>query len=205
MKTLFAFISMAAGVLAVAGCSKMDGVESTPGISSIWKVSMQGSSGTGTKVLTEEGTSLKHTWGENDKVYVMKMDDGTICGTLIPEITGTSKTYLKGEIEGDFTKDDKFLLISTARSNFSGALIFGGSGTLEDLSQYIYGTAEGLIETLNEDGKILQFADATFKPCQSVTKFTLDMPVSRLYVSAPGIAYVIDSPSMTVYNSVLQC
>ncbi len=159
------------------------------------------------RALSEQGSAITAAFATAENVYVYN-GDALLEGTLKPETDGSS-AVLKGELTGEIASGDKLNLFYP-KTEISYA---GQDGTLEGMQNFNYAVAKN-VEVKNVKSNNVSTADASFEVLQSFAKFTFNVPVKTLTISAEGlvqsiagngtenpgdVTVTLASPSKTVY------
>ena len=159
------------------------------------------------RAISEQGSAITAAFATAEDVYVYN-GNALLEGTLKPEADGTS-AVLKGELTGEIASGDKLNLFYP-KTEISYA---GQDGTLEGMQNYNYAVAKD-VEVKIVKGNNVSTADASFEVLQSFAKFSFNVPVKTLTISAEGlvqsiagngtenpgdVTVTLASPSKTVY------
>lgn len=158
------------------------------------------------RALSEQGTAITAAFATTENVYVYN-GNTLLEGTLKPEADGTSTT-LKGELTGEIASGDKLNLFYP-KTEITYA---GQDGTLAGMQNFNYAVAKDVEVRIVKSNNVTT-ADASFEVLQSFAKFTFNVPVKTLTISAEGLVrsiagstetngdvnVTLASPSKTVY------
>ena len=158
------------------------------------------------RALSEQGTAITAAFATTENVYVYN-GNTLLEGTLKPEADGTSTT-LKGELTGEIASGDKLNLFYP-KTEITYA---GQDGTLAGMQNFNYAIAKDVEVRIVKSNNVTT-ADASFEVLQSFAKFTFNVPVKTLTISAEGLVrsiagstetngdvnVTLASPSKTVY------
>ena len=158
------------------------------------------------RAISELGTAITASFATTEDVYVYN-GNTLLEGTLKPEADGTSTT-LKGELTGEIASGDKLNLFYP-KTEITYA---GQDGTLAGMQNFNYAIAKDVEVRIVKSNNVTT-ADASFEVLQSFAKFTFNVPVKTLTISAEGlvksiagdtetngdVTVTLASPSKTVY------
>ena len=159
------------------------------------------------RALSEQGTAITAAFATTEDVYVYN-GDALLEGTLKPDADGTSAA-LKGELSGRIASGDKLNLFYP-KTEITYA---GQDGTLAGMQNFNYAVAKD-VEVKIVKANNVSTAEASFEVLQSFAKFTFNVPVKTLTISAEGLVksiagngtetpgdvnVTLASPSKTVY------
>lgn len=136
------------------------------------------------RALSEQGSAITAAFAAAENVYVYN-GDALLEGTLKPEADGSS-AVLKGELTGEIASGDKLNLFYP-KTEISYA---GQDGTLEGMQNFNYAVAKNVEVKIVKSNNV-STADASFEVLQSFAKFTFNVPVKTLKVSAEGLVQSI--------------
>ena len=158
------------------------------------------------RAISEQGTAITASFATTEEVYVYN-GNTLLEGTLKPEADGTSTT-LKGELSGEIASGDKLNLF------YPKTVISyeGQDGTLAGMQNFNYAIAKDVEVRIVKSNNVTT-ADASFEVLQSFAKFTFNVPVKTLTISAEGlvksiagdtetngdVTVTLAAPSKTVY------
>ena len=136
------------------------------------------------RALSEQGTAITAAFATTENVYVYN-GNTLLEGTLKPEADGTSTT-LKGELTGEIASGDKLnLFYPKTEINYAGQ-----DGTLAGMQNFNYAIAKDVEVRIVKSNNV-STADASFEVLQSFAKFTFNVPVKTLTISAEGLVQSI--------------
>lgn len=158
------------------------------------------------RALSEQGTAITAAFATTEDVYVYN-GDALLEGALKPDADGTSAA-LKGELSGRIASGDKLNLFYP-KTEITYA---GQDGTLTGMQNFNYAVAKD-VEVKIVKANNVSTAEASFEVLQSFAKFTFNVPVKTLTISAEGLVksiagstetpgdvnVTLASPSKTVY------
>ena len=132
------------------------------------------------RAISEQGTAITASFATTEEVYVYN-GNTLLEGTLKPEADGTSTT-LKGELSGEIASGDKLNLF------YPKTVISyeGQDGTLAGMQNFNYAIAKDVEVRIVKSNNVTT-ADASFEVLQSFAKFTYNVPVKTLTISAEGL------------------
>ena len=157
------------------------------------------------RAISEQGSAITASFATTEDVYVYN-GNTLLEGTLKPEADGTSTT-LKGELSGEIASGDKLNLF------YPNTVISyeGQDGTLAGMQNFNYAIAKNVEVTMGKGNNVS--GEASFEVLQSFAKFTFNVPVKTLTISAEGlvksiagdtetngdVTVTLAAPSKTVY------
>ena len=136
------------------------------------------------RALSEQGSAITAAFATTDEVYVYN-GDALYEGTLKPQEAGTSVT-LKGDLTGEIASGDMLKLVYPKKD----ITYAGQDGTLAGMEKFNYAIAKDVEVRIAKAGNVTT-ADASFEVLQSFAKFTFNVPVKTLKVSAEGLVQSI--------------
>ena len=203
---LFSVVAIAAGMAFTSCTSKEDPLEKVPahkGLQFCIPASFAGNADT--RVLIEDGNSLISEWTEGDLVYVYCNNNRYFDSQTLSADASGANANLVGELTEDkYSVGNELTLVYTYKTYASLGVIEGFSytpgtgqkGTFEDVQNYDYSTA--IVEVTAVDGGKVTTTNASFKPYQSIFKFTFKdsgenlINVKKLTISSDN-GKIIDS------------
>ena len=168
----YLYIAACVAAVCLSSCSKEQQIDEPEGITCELRIEAYTIS---TKGLDLDGTTLNAVWNESDEVTVFF--NNVSIGTLKPEITGSSHTWLKGTIKTTNVRKDNELRLLMPREEW---LYTGQDGSLDGVSNYAYAATK--VKVLSKKGSTITTEPAEFVNQQAIVRFRLftgdDTPIA---------------------------
>ena len=207
---LFSLAAVAVG-MAFTSCTNNEEVLDQASVRSGLKVSIPATfaDNADTRVLKLDGNTLKSEWTKDDEVFVYK--NNTLDSSPLKADKSGANANLVGELNNSYSKNDELTLVYGYRF-ISGGIVTqfdysSQKGTFDDVQNYDFSTATVTVTAV--DGKEVETTEASFKPSQSIFKFSFTdndgnaVNVKRLTISSDNkklIAKILNLTNNSYYS-----